>query len=294
MNQFYKRMLLAIAAIAAGGAHAQQQTPTSFTLEQCIEYALINSVNAQNAIIDQEIAAAKVKETRGWGLPQISGSASVQHNEQLRRFFSQYAIAQGFSGTRKEIDANGNEVIVPNLQLSGVKPTDIVAQQSPFQLKSSGDAGININQLLFSGNYLVGLQASKAYKDLSFKTTNQTREQIVEQVTKAYYSVLINNERASLFDNNISRLDSLLRSTIALNKNGFAESIDVDRIKVAYNNLKAERDKFLRFNELGTELLKFQMNYPIDQTITVTGKIEDLRVESNLANYDECWDYKSI
>lgn len=145
MNQFYKRMLFAIAVFAAGGAWAQQQTPTSFTLEQCIEYALTNSVNAQNAIIDQEIASARVKETRGLGLPQITGSASIQHNEQLRRFFSQYAVAQGFSGTRKEIDANGNEVIVPNLQIPGVNQKDIVAQQSPFQLKSSGDAGININ-----------------------------------------------------------------------------------------------------------------------------------------------------
>jgi outer membrane protein len=294
MNQFYKLLLIAITALAAGGAQAQQQQPTpTFTLEQCIEYALTNSVNAQNAIIDQEIASARVKETRGLGLPQITGSASIQHNEQLRRFFSQYAVAQGFSGTRKEIDVNGNEVIVPNLQIPGVNQKDIVAQQSPFQLKSSGDAGININQLLFSGNYLVGLKASKAYKELSYKTAVQTREQIIEQVTKAYYSVLINQERANLFNNNISRLDSVLKSTIALNKNGFAENIDVDRIKVAYNNLKSERDKFLNFNELGLELLKFQMNYPIDQVISISGKIEDLKVESDINSYSKDWDYKS-
>jgi len=278
MNQFYKRMLFAL-ALVAGGAQAQQQEPTSFTLEQCIEYALTNSVSAQNAIIDQEIASAKVRETTGLGLPQISGNVSLQHNEQLRRFFGRYTTAPG-SFSFFPVTPGANE-------------GDILAARSPFQLQSSGDAGITINQLIFSGNYLVGLQASKAYKDLSFKTANQTREQIVELVTKAYYSVLINYERANLFDNSVARLDTLLKNTLALNKNGFAEGIDVDRIRVAYNNLKSERDKFLKLSALGKELLKFQMNYPMDQPIDVVGKIEDIKIESDLSSYLEGWDYKS-
>jgi outer membrane protein len=286
MNRFYRLTLFVTASFMANWSFAQQEATATFTLEQCIEYALKNSINAQNAVIDQQIAAARVKETVGLGLPQVSGSASIQHNEKLRRFFASYATAQGFAGTDKTTGLS-------NLDIPGLVPTDVVASQNFFQLKSSGDVGLSINQLIFSGNYLVGLQASKAYKDLSFKTANQTREQIVEQVTKAYYSVLINRERTNLFDNNISRLDSLLKNTTALNKNGFAEGIDVDRIKVAYNNLKAERDKFLKLNDLSLELLKFQMNYPLDQPITLVGRIEDVKVESDLSSYREGWDYKS-
>lgn len=158
MNQFYKRLLIAIAFVTAGGARAQQQTPASFTLEQCIEYALINSVNVQNAQIDQQIAAAKVKETAALGLPQVDGSISVQHNENLRRFFSTKQRAFGFSG----LPAADYPTFLP-----GLGDNDVIASQNFFQLKSSGDAGINVNQLLFSGSYIVGLQASKAYKDLS-------------------------------------------------------------------------------------------------------------------------------
>jgi outer membrane protein TolC len=284
MNQFYKQLLIAIAFVTAGGARAQQQTPSSFTLEQCIEYALINSVNVQNAQIDQQIAAAKVKETAALGLPQVDGSISVQHNENLRRFFSTKQRAFGFS--------NLPAADYPNF-LPGLGDNDVIASQNFFQLKSSGDAGINVNQLLFSGSYIVGLQASKAYKDLSVKTAIQTKEQVVEQVTKAYYSVLINQERAELFDNNISRLDSLLKNTLALNKNGFAEGIDVDRIRVAYNNLKTERDNFLRIRDLSVELLKFQMNYALDQPLEVAGKIADAKVDLDLVGYKEGWDYKT-
>src|ERR1041385_4210846 len=235
MKQLYKTTLFIWLVALASIANAQQEQTQSFTLDQCIDYALKNSIYVQNAILDQKIASAKVKETVGIGLPQITATGNITHNEKLQRFFAQSQVAQNFSG---------------GAPIAGTKPTDVVAMQSFFQLKNSGVGTININQLIFNGSYFVGLQASKTFKELSEKTANQTKESIIQQVTKAYYNVLINKERSELFTNNIARVDSLLRNTIALNKNGLAESIDVDRIQVAYNNLKAEQEKFLRLNEL--------------------------------------------
>ena len=159
-------------------------------------------------------------------------------------------------------------------------------------LKSTGEAGLSVNQLIFYGSYLVGLQAVHALKELSYKNTAMTREQIIQNVTKAYYGVLINKERIGLFNTNIGRVDSLFRNTRALHQNGFAESIDVDRIQVTLNNLRVERDKFANLNELGLQLLKFQMNYPMDEPIEVLGNIEDVEVVSDLNQYKENWDYK--
>jgi outer membrane protein TolC len=139
---------------------------------------------------------------------------------------------------------------------------------------------------------LVGLQAANAYRELSEKSTRQTKEQTIQQVTKAYYAVLINNDRMELFDNNIARVDSLLKTTKALNENGFAESIDVDRIRVSLNNLKSERAKFYNLQELSTQLLKFQMNYPLSQPLEVVGDIASLQIDENLlSNYSVNWDY---
>ncbi len=278
MKRFYRFLTFSLFWLPIAVAQAQEE-PTSFTLEQAIDYALKNSISLQNATIDQQIASAKVKETIGLGLPQVSGSATVQHNEQLRRFFGRYSTTPGsFSFFPVTPGANDG---------------DVLAAQNFFQLKSSGDVGLNINQLIFSGSYFVGLQASNTYKELSVKTANQTKEQVIEQVTKAYYNVLINEERAALFDNNIARIDSLLKSTRALNKNGFAEDIDVDRVQVAYNNIRSERDKFVNLKKLGLELLKFQMSYPVAQPITVTGKIEDVQVSVETNQYLQNWDYKT-
>jgi outer membrane protein len=265
---------------AVGLAQEQTQTGQAFTLEQCISYALENSINVKNAVIDEKIADARVKETRGIGLPQVDATVGLQHNQKLRRFFGQYA---------DPTDSTTFSFFPP---VEGANPGDVMGAASPFQLQSSGDAGLTVTQLLFNGSYLVGLQAANAYRELSEKSTRQTKEQTIQQVTKAYYAVLINNDRMELFDNNIARVDSLLKTTKALNENGFAESIDVDRIRVSLNNLKSERAKFYNLQELSTQLLKFQMNYPLSQPLEVVGDIASLQIDENLlSNYSVNWDY---
>lgn len=273
-----KRFLpLVVMLLLSVGTYAQQ-TAQSFTLDQCIEYALQNSINVQNSLLDQQIATAKVRETIGIGLPQISADASVVYNPKLQRFFTTYTGSGGFLGDLSTVP--------------GIQSGDVVAARNFFQLQSNGGGSIAINQLIFNGSYLVGLQATSVYKDLAIKQGIQTKEQIIQQVMKAYYGVLINKERISLFANNIARVDSLLRNTKALNQNGFAESIDVDRIQVTLNNLLAERNKFLNLNELGLEILKFQMNYPMEQSLEVIGNINEVQVDTNLDHYKENWDYK--
>jgi outer membrane protein TolC len=257
---------------------AQQATPQAMNLEQCIQYALENSIRVKNAELDQDIARAKVNETIGIGLPQISGSASVVNNLKLPRFFATYNGPGGFLGDLSSVQ--------------GLQVGDAVAAKNPFQLPASGNASININQLIFNGSYLVGLKASSTFRELATKTREQTEQDVIQLVTKAYYSVLINKERITLFDNNIARVDSLLQNTKALNTNGFAERIDVDRVKVALNNLMAERDKFLNLNELGIQLLKFQMNYPQDAPLDVVGSIKDVVVDTDLDAYQSGWDYR--
>lgn len=276
MKRLY--LILSLLVMSVSLLFAQSDTDKDFTLEQCIEYALENTMVVKNAVLDERIATAKVKETIGIGLPQVSGNVTVIQNQKLPRFFTTYDPNGGF------FDLSG----VP-----GIQAGDVVAAQNFFQLKSSGNAALNINQILFNGSYLVGLQAANTYKELSQRATDQTKEQLVVQVTKAYYSVLVNRERMKLFDTNISRVDSLFITTKALNENGFAESIDVDRIEVTLNNLKTERNKFEKLQELSMELLKFQMNYPKDQPLSVSGEFTKESVQVDLNLYLEDWDYKN-
>ncbi|HNP96838.1 MAG TPA: TolC family protein [Cyclobacteriaceae bacterium] len=269
-------LLLLLGTVAQ--TFGQTESSQSFTLDQCIKYALDNAVDVKNAVLDERIAQAKVRETVGIGLPQVSGTVSVIHNQKLPRFFTTYDPNGGF------FDFSG---------VNGIQAGDVIAAQNFFQLKSSGNASVSVNQILFNGSYLVGLQAANAYKDLSIKTSGQTREKIVEQVTKAYYSVLVNREQMKLFDSNIQRVDSLFKTTRAMFENGFAESIDVDRIEVNLNNLITEKSKFEKLQELSVELLKFQMNYPYDSPLEVVGELTNETIQADLNGYLADWDYKN-
>jgi outer membrane protein TolC len=110
-------------------------------------------------------------------------------------------------------------------------------------------------------------------------------------VTKAYYTVLINKERKLIFESNIARLDSLLRTTTAMYQAGFAEKIDVDRIKVSLNNLKAEYANFQNMDMLALYLLKFQMNFPFNEPLEIGGSIADQLPSTSYSPDLAGWDY---
>jgi outer membrane protein TolC len=256
--------------------HVKGQTAAAFDLKQCIAYALKESVPMKNARLDERVAQARVNETIGIGLPQVNASVALDHNRELRRFFGIYNPSSPFF----------------NDPIPGVEPGDVIAARNFFQLPSTGDANLYVSQLLFNGSYLVGLQAANAYKELAEKNGYQTREQIIAGVTKAYYAVLVNRERIKSFDINIARIDTLLKTTRALVASGFAEQLELDRLKVSRNNLITERNKFLRLQDISVELLKFQMNYPMSQPIELVGSITEEDVHINLDSLLADWHYR--
>lgn len=272
-----KKIFLSISALSFSllsfSQTARDTGKHSFSLKQCIEYALQNQNSMKNAALDEMIASNKVKEVRGIGFPQINASVQFSNNDPLRRMF---AVGTGYPNF-----LTGNQAIPAG---------QVVAAPNFFQLKSGGDASVSISQLIFSSSYIVGLRAAKTYKELSAKATQQTKIEVIESVSKAYYLVLINEERIKLFDKNVARLDSLLLQTKAMNKSGFVEKIDVDRLQVAYTNLKTEKEKFSNLFELSKLLLKYQMSLPLESELTLTEKISDFKVENSV---QQKTDYKN-
>lgn len=224
----------------------------SFSLKQVIDYALAHQSNVLNAGIDEEIAKNTVKQTVGIGLPQVSTNFNFQ--DYLKVPTS----------------------LLPG-EVFGQPGTQIPVQ---FGVKYNSSVGIELNQLIFDGSYIVGLQASKTYKELSVRNSTRTRIETVVAVTKAYYSALVSTEQLGLIDANLSQLSKSLNDTEALFKNGFAEKIDVDRLQVLKNNLETERENVTRLLVVNIDLLKFQMGMPIQAGLELTDKISDVRSES--------------
>ncbi len=261
-----------------------------FNLDQCMDYSLEHATDVQNAVLDELSAGYRVKETVGIGLPQVTGSVTAQKSPRLSRFFSTYDPANpGF------LSDEGAEA----LQDAGAQTGDVYAVENFFQLPASGDASLSINQLIFNGSYIVGLQASKAYKDLAVKQKEYISGERKATVAKAYFGVLINDDRLDLARTSVDRLEKVYSNTVALKENGFAEKIDVDRLKVALNNAKSDLDNLQRLLKYSMNLLKFQMNYPQNEPLRIEGKIKDVveQVSADFNNsivYQDRRDYRVL
>jgi outer membrane protein len=257
MNYKYLSLILCLFSVISASAQ-QSDTSYNFSLKEAIDFAQTHQVSILNASIDEEIAKNTVKKTIAIGLPQVNGNVNFQ-----------------------------DFLVVPTSLLPGEffdKPGTQVPVRFGVQYQSS--LGIEVSQLLFDGSYLVGLQASKTFKELSNKSLKRSRIETAVAVTKAYYSVLVSNEQLSLLDANITRLKKSLNDTQTLFTNGFVEKIDVDRLKVLSNNLETERENVIRLLELNLNLLKFQMGMNIQSKLKLKDSIVSLQVEESIALKD--------
>ncbi|RAU84050.1 TolC family protein [Pontibacter arcticus] len=296
--------LLAICFALSGAFRASgQQAPQAFSLQQSISYALQNRPNLKANQNEEKIAKARVGEIRAMGLPQIDIAADVSNN-----FIQQKTLLDpsGFAGpeldpfviTPEQLNGQQPIVLTPaysDRELPENTPLQVITFTQPY----TGSIGINGSQLLFDGSYLIGLKAAKTYTELSRKTTAQTEIDIAEQVSKAYYSVLVSGARMALLDQNLVRLDTLLYQTKVMFENGVAEKLDVDRLQVSLNNLKVEKQKAERLAALSESLLKFQMGLPQRQPILLTDKLAEVQVDiatinTNDFNYNSRIEYSIL
>ncbi|MDX5438376.1 MAG: TolC family protein [Pontibacter sp.] len=256
-----KKQISLIVAILVllGKSYAQgQPEPLRLSLQESVKYALQNRTSLQATRNEEKIAKARVGEIRATGLPQIDATLDAGNN---------FVQQQSFLPSEFFQDPND-----PNSPPPG---TFVPVTFTPAYISNATITG---SQLLFDGSYLIGLKAAKTYTELSRKNTTQSEIEVAEQVSKAYYGVLVNRERMKLLNQNLVRLDTLLNQTQVMFDNGVAEKLDVDRLRVQLNNLKVELQKTQRLMELSENLLKFQMGLPQSQLVLLTDELAEVDI----------------
>ena len=135
--------------------------------------------------------------------------------------------------------------------------------------------------MIFNGSYFVGLKAAKTLKELTDYDKEKAELDVIEAVKKAYFTVLVNEERSRLIAANLERLDQLLKETTALFEEGFVEKLDVSRIKVQLNNLQTDFDKATTATEVSKYLLKIQMGMPLEMELVLEESLQEYSNDEN-------------
>lgn len=255
------RQLILLLIISTALPRAFAQESQSLSLDDCIKYALENNEQLGIAKLENEIAKTQIDETLARGLPQVNGSVGVtkNFNVQVNPFpdFISPAIYQ--------------VLVEENLVADEQRAFGNV--NAGFGTKFAGQAGISARQLLFDGSFFVGLQAAKTVSLLSKRQEKQAEVDVVESISKTFYMVLIAKENLDFIGRNFSTIDTLLNETSAMYESGFAEKIDVSRLKIQHNNLKTSLKNNADLLITSLNLLKFQMGMPIETSLKLVGDI---------------------
>jgi outer membrane protein TolC len=256
--------LLFPAVLTAGmllPASAQQNTgsPMKLTLDQAINYALENNANIKNAKIDLESAKKKIWETTALGLPQVNASATYTNN--LSVPIVNFGYAENYS----------------NLPAGNVSKADLlqnlVPQSFPLTVKQNIVANISASQLIFSGEYIVGLQASRTFKNLSEQILTKSKDDVRQSVKMSYFLVLILRERLEIFKKSLLVADQTLKDVTAMNIQGVKEATDVDQEQLTKLNIENSIFALEGNSKVATRSLNFLIGVDLDQYIELTDSI---------------------
>jgi len=301
-------LLFTASVYAQQTASSGDEQVLSFTVAEAQDYAIKNSTDALNARLDVEQARYQMKEIIAIGYPQINGSVEYQYFVEKPVFLLNAGVFDGFGDNTAlytgvaETVVNSMNAVIDSLNFPGVEPVNIPPEDlipppnPPVDPPSDEDqyikqpagtthnitASVSVSQLIFSGTYFVGLQAASTFNELARKTAIQSEIDIRNNIAKAYYAALVSGESLQVLQDNYSTIERILFETSQLYENGFAEVLDVDRLKLSKNNLEAQITNAERQAELAMVVLKFQMGLDLNADITLSNTLDELVAEEAL------------
>ena len=245
--------------------------PQTFTLQEAIDFAVANNFQVKSADLDVEIAKQQVRETIAQGLPQINGN--LNYDYYIKQPLS---ILPDFI-TPSIINANQNLGLITEEQAQEAYQSMVGPPQAVvFGMSNSFSAGITLEQLLFSGSYLVGLQSAKAFRQISELGREKTEDQIKEAVINAYTAVLVAQENQQIVTKNLEVADRNLYEIQEIFNAGFAEEQSVDQLRYTQRQLQTTLNYAQRQEQIAIDAFKFVIGLAQETPVTLTTPVEEV------------------
>ena len=161
-------------------------------MDEAISFAMENNKNSKNASKDILISQKEKWETIAIGLPQIT--SFFEFNNRIKDPIS-LIPAEFFGGKKGEF------------------------AEISFGTKQSISGELILNQLLFDGSYVVGLQSIKLFLEIADQAKIKTDIEVKRQVINAYGNAIVSSERVKILERNYKnhrQLDSKEQTKIMM------------------------------------------------------------------------------
>jgi outer membrane protein len=256
-------------------------------LQGAVDHALSFNKSLKNARLEVERSRARNWEAISQGLPQVDGGmdySSYFNYEMEFSFgmggdlgFTQGQLQEAFNQTQatfpfysqSDLAVHGANTYYDGI-LQGMLPP------STILLSDQASATLMVNQLIFSGQYIVGIQTAKLAMLISEQNLDFNELNIKESVISSYYLVLITQESLEIVKQNLDNLEETLAQTEIMFRTGMAEQTDVDQIRITVNQLANATTSLQRNLELNYNLLRFQLGLETNVDLQLTDNLEAL------------------
>ena len=226
-----------------------QELPESLSLEEAISFGLTNNRSIINA--DREIQKANKEKwkTIATGLPQISSEVNYQNFLEMPVSLVPAEFFGGNLGEFRELTFGTEQNMIGTLKME---------------------------QLIFDGSYLVGLQAAKVYLAISENLFVKTNLEVKKLITNLYSNVLLARYNIRFLEKNKASLESNFEEIHQLFRNGFEEEESVEQIQLSL----AQTNNGLKYAQnlvkIQQDMLKFVIGYPMETQLKLTDELDDI------------------
>ena len=226
-----------------------QDLPESLTINEAIEFGLSNNRSIINA--DREILKAKKErwKTIAIGLPQVSSQINYQNFLEMPISLVPSEFFGGKAGTFEELTFGTEQIMVGTVKME---------------------------QLLFDGSYLVGLEASRVYLKISENLFEKTNLEVKKLIVNTYTNVLIAKLNISFLEKNKIALEANLREITELFKTGFEEQETVEQTQLSLSQINNQLKYAKNLMKITQEMVKFIIGYPAEKKLILESELEDI------------------
>lgn len=211
----------------------------TLTLEECLKLGIENNLSLEGSRNEMRKAKHLLSENRAKLWPQISAVAGFNDN-----FNPPVSVTDG--------SAYGN--------LYNVTKT----------LQYNASAGLQLQMPLYNQTVYTAVDIARTLNELNRLSYEKAREDLMMQISKMYYLGQNTMEQLTLIQENMVRLRELRDITLAFFDNGMAMEVDAKRVNINLENQQVQYDNAKSMLVQQLNLLKYVMDYPADEEITLT------------------------
>ena len=232
------------------------------SLKESIDYSLKN--HGSNAIYLNEIKIAKSrsKEALADYLPQVSGSFSLDDN--IKR---QTTVLPGaMFGSNQDVEVQ-------------------------FGNKFNSTAVIQLDQTIYDQALIYGIKAGAPAKIIAELKRQKNNEDLIYNTATAYSQILLLKEQQKMLFANEKQYNELFAISKFRLEKGVAKKVDLDRVMVQLNDIKAKQKQIQTNINVAYASLKNEMGMPQETSFTIE---ESLDYTKYLQFTNDSLDVKSL